>query len=456
MAVYNINKGLDLPISGTPSQTIEDGPPVDTVAVVATDFVGMKPKMHCKVGDIVQRGQLLFEDRKTPGVRFTAPGAGEVIAINRGARRVLISVVIALSEGERAGRGEAEQVAFAAYTGQPVASLRAEQVRALLLESGAWSWIRARPFSTVADPSTSPSSIFVTAIDTRPLAPSPDVIIAEREADFQRGLAAVAKLAPKTFLCKSADSPLLSEVDGVTVSMFGGKHPAGLVGTHIHMLDPVSRKKVVWHLNYQDVIAIGQLMATGTLDVSRVVSLAGPPVHAPRLLRTRRGAALAPLVAGQLADVELRIISGDVLSGRTAMGDVEGYLSHYDLQISALEEDRTREFIGWLRPGADKFSTVWTYLGGLIAGKKFAMTTSTHGEPREMVPIGMYERVMPLDILPTFLLRALVTEDLERAEQLGALELDEEDLALCSFVCPGKQNYGVELRHILEIIRKEG
>ncbi|MFT4976388.1 MAG: Na+-transporting NADH:ubiquinone oxidoreductase subunit A [Myxococcota bacterium] len=243
---------------------------------------------------------------------------------------------------------------------------------------------------------------------------------------------------------------------GVSIEDFEGPHPAGLPGTHIHFLDPVSRKKTVWHINYQDVMAIGHLVLTGKLDVRRVISLAGPPVKKPRLLRTRVGASLDALVEGELSSEDVRVISGDVLSGRAGSGEVHGYLGRYDLQVSALVEDRAREFVGWLKPGGDKYSTVWAYLGGLMPGKKFNFTTTTHGEERDMVPIGMYERVMPLDVMPTFLLRSILTRDLERAEKLGALELAPEDLGLCSFVCPGKQDYGDELQATLDTILKEG
>jgi Na+-transporting NADH:ubiquinone oxidoreductase subunit A len=458
MALHKIKKGLDLPITGSPEQAIYDGPQVDSVAIIATDFVGMKPKMLCRVGDVVKRGQPLFEDRKTPGVLHTAPGAGRVTAINRGARRVLESVVIELSESERAGRND-EQIALSAYTGQPVSGLSREQVVALLVESGLWTALRTRPFSQVPELDSTPHAIFVTAMDTRPLAASPDVIIAERDEDFQVGLAAMAKLAGRVFLCKASGSPVLCTTDGVTVEEFAGPHPAGLPGTHIHLLDPVSRKKTVWHIGYQDIIAIGTLFATGRLDVQRVVSLAGPPVKNARLLRTRLGADITVLTDGEYPDGEHRLISGDVLSGRAVEGEQFAYLSRYDLQVSVLKEDRGREFIGWLLPGPDKFSVVDAFLGGVLArlgGRRFAFTTTTHGEHRDMVPIGMYERVMPMDIIPTFLLRSVLIGDVERAEKLGALELAPEDLGLCSFVCPGKQDYGNELSNILETIRKEG
>jgi Na+-transporting NADH:ubiquinone oxidoreductase subunit A len=458
MALHKIKKGLDLPISGSPEQSIYDGPATDSVAIVATDFVGMKPKMLCRPGDVVKRGQPLFEDRKTPGVLHTAPGAGTILAINRGARRVLESVVISLSESECAGRND-EQVTFASYSGEPLSELSREQVVALLVESGLWTAFRTRPYSLVPEQDNQPSSIFITAMDSRPLAANVEKIIAERDDDFQNGLAVMAKLCDTVHMCKAAGSTVLSTTAGVNVEEFAGPHPSGLPGTHIHMLDPVSRKKTVWHINYQDIMAIGTLFTSGQLDVRRVISLAGPPVKNGRLLRTRMGAVLEPLIAGEIPEGEHRIISGDVLSGRKAMGEVFGFLSRYDLQVSVLKEDRNREFIGWLMPGANKFTTVGTYLGGMLAragGRRFAFTTSTHGEHREMVPLGMYERVMPLDIIPTFLLRSILVGDLERAEKLGALELDPEDLGLCSFVCPGKQDYGSDLTKLLDTIRKEG
>lgn len=227
-------------------------------------------------------------------------------------------------------------------------------------------------------------------------------------------------------------------------------------GFHIHLLDPVDRNKLVWHLNYQDVAAIGKLFASGELDVERIVSLAGPSVKRPRLLRTRLGTSTRDLVEGELLEGEKRIISGSVLSGRAASGEIFGYLGRYHHQISVLAENRQREFVGWLRPGLNRFSTINTFLSKFLPGKKFPFTTSTNGSDRAIVPIGMYERVMPIDILPTFLLHALLVGDVERAEELGCLELDEEDLALCTFVCPGKADYGPLLRQILTIIEKEG
>lgn len=452
MAAHRITKGLDLPIAGDPQQTISAGPAVRHVALLGADYLGMKPKMEAKIGDKVQRGQLLFEDRKTPGVRFTAPAAGTVVAINRGEKRAFVSLVIEVD-------GSDDQVQFQAFSGAAPEQLGADHVKALLLESGLWTALRMRPFSRVPAPDTTPRAIFVTAVDTNPHAADVGVVLKGKEADFKRGVAVLTRLAPKVYVCKSGKLQLdVAGLPGVQVEDFDGVHPAGNVGTHIHMLEPVDRDRVVWHLGYQDVVAIGVLFATGKLDVSRVVAFAGPVVTRPRLLQTVLGASLDQLTAGELAPGENRVISGSVLSGRKAAGEVEGFLGRYHTQVSALLEGRHRELLGWLAPGAGKFSILPVYFGflGRLFGKKFNMTTTTNGSPRAMVPIGMYERVMPLDIHPTFLLRSLLVGDSDRAIQLGALELDEEDLALCTFVDPGKADYGVYLRKNLSEIEKEG
>lgn len=460
MAVHTIKKGLDLPINGAPEQKLAAAPQPTHVAILAADYPGMKPRMHVKVGDAVKRGQLLFEDRKSEGVRFTAPGAGKVSAINRGEYRALQSVVIELSATERQGKPVAEELQnFDSYANLPKGEPSREQVVALLQESGMWTAIRARPFGRVPPPSSAaPHSVFVTASDTNPHAPAVEKVLAGREKDFEAGLAVVAKLTKgKVYVCKGAGTKVpTGKISNVQLEEFHGPHPAGTVGFHIHTLDPVSRKKTVWHLGYQDVILIGRLFSTGKLDVERLVSLAGPTVRKPRLLTTRLGAAIDELVDGSLEAVENRVISGSVLTGRKAMGELHGYLGRYHLQVSALREGREREFLGWLKPGTNMYSTSGVFVSALTPSKTYDFTTALNGSNRYMVPIGMFERVFPFDILPTFLLRAILVKDVGRAEELGVLELDEEDVALCTFVCPGKQDYGPVLRENLETIWKEG
>ncbi|TAN50519.1 MAG: Na(+)-translocating NADH-quinone reductase subunit A [Methylococcaceae bacterium] len=450
--LIKIDKGLDLPIVGEPEQVIgTEGGKITSVAVVSQDYVDLKPTMLVQEGDSVKLGQPLFAHKKNPRIVFTSPGCGVVKAIQRGERRVLQSVVIELN-------GRSDSVAFSRYQPQDLAALTAEQVQDNLLASGLWTSLRTRPYSKLPDPASEPHAIFVTAIDTNPLAARPDVVIKQRGDDFKNGLTVIGRLTSgKVYLNKApgADIPAHERVD---VAEFDGPHPAGLAGTHIHFLAPVSANRTVWHLDYQAVIAIGSLFTTGQLNVERVVALAGPLVSKPRLLRTRVGACLSQLVAGQLQEgKEARVISGSVLHGRKAEGWAD-FLGPYHNQVSVVEEGRHREFIGWLEPGENKFSALNVMLSSLpkFAGKKFAFNTNKNGSARAIVPVGVYETVVPMDILPAQLLRSLVVGDTDMAQALGCLELDEEDLALCTFVDPGKHDFGPVLRQNLTQIEKEG
>jgi Na+-transporting NADH:ubiquinone oxidoreductase subunit A len=448
--MIRIRKGLDVPIAGEPVQAIEDGPDVRTVALVADDSIGMRPTMHVREGDAVRAGQLVFEDKKTPGVHFTAPGSGRVVAVHRGAKRKFQSLVIEL-DGDDGKR-------FDSYEDVDLTSLGREQVERLLLDSGLWTALRVRPYSKVPVPGSWPHSIFVTAMDTNPLAARPEVVIAEHELEFVYGLQVIRHLTEgKVYICKSPDASVPTpELPFAEFVDFAGPHPAGLAGTHIHFLDPVGRKKQVWHLNYQDLIAIGRLFVTGELMTERVIALGGPVVERPRLIRTRLGACLDDLVAGQLTAEDVRVISGSPLSGRQSVSPTN-YLGRYHLQVSALQEGRQREFLGWQRPGWRTFSATRAFASAFFGrDQRFDLTTSLNGSPRPMVPIASYDRVMPLDVIPVYLLRSLIIRDTEQAQALGCLELDEEDLALCTFVCPGKYEYGPILRENLKLIEKEG
>lgn len=445
--MIKINHGLDLPITGAPTQRIEAGRLVRSVAVIGPDYPGMKPSMDVQVGDRVKLGQVLFADKKTPGVLFTAPGAGVVSAIHRGEKRVLQSVVIDL-EGD-------DEITFTQYPAAELETLSDQQVRENLQQSGLWTALRTRPYSKVPAIDAAPSSIFVTALDTHPLAADPQVVIAEQANDFEAGLKVLGRLA-KVFLCKAEGVQLPGEGQAnVHSESFAGPHPAGLAGTHIHFLDPVSASKSVWSIGYQDVIAIGKLFTTGRLWVERIVALGGPVVEQPRLLRTRLGANLDELSAGELQPGNNRVISGSVFGGRTAHG-AYAFLGRYHVQVSCLHEGKERELMHYLRAGVEKHSVLNIFISKLMGAKQFAFSTSTNGSPRAMVPVGNYEEVMPLDILATQLLRSLIVGDTEMAQKLGCLELDEEDLALCSYVCAGKYEYGPILRDNLTRIEMEG
>ncbi len=456
MAVHKIKAGLDIPIAGEPVQRVDIAVAPTRMAVLGADYPGLKPAMLVEPGNLVRRGEVLFRDKQFPEIRFTAPASGRVAKIHRGRKRVLVSVVIELSDAERAG-DPGEALKFASFSGVDPAAPAPDAVRRLLVESGLWTALRTRPFSRVPDPASSPRALFVTAMDSHPLAPAVEVALAGRESDFAVGLTALAKLIEgPTYLCVAAGSPI-TVPSGANIKReeFAGPHPSGTAGVHINVLDPVFRGKTVWHIGYQDVAAMGHLVSTGQLDSRRVIALAGPSILRPRLLATRVGAATDELVAGELAPGEHRIVSGSVLGGRIARGEADGYLGRFHNQVTALPEGTRREFLGWLAPGLGKFSITNAFASSLGRARKFAFTTTTNGSPRALVPIGTYEAVMPMDIEPTFLIRALVTGDAEEAESLGCLELDEEDLALATFVCPAKNEYGPMLREILERIERE-
>ncbi|MBD5771580.1 Na(+)-translocating NADH-quinone reductase subunit A [Marinomonas colpomeniae] len=445
--MYKITKGLDLPISGAPDQAIESAAAAKVVAVIGPDYHGMKPTMLVKEGDKVKKGQVIFTDKKTEGVKYTAPASGTVSAINRGQRRVFQSIVINV-EGD-------ESEVFAAYSGSELKSLERSKVVENLTESGLWTAFRTRPFSKVPEVASVPNSIFVTAMDTSPLAASPEVILADQAEAFADGLTVLTRLTEgKVFVCKAPGAKIPTTSD-VTVEEFSGVHPAGLAGTHIHFLDPVSDKKTVWSVNYQDVVAIGKLFVTGELNTDRVIALAGPQVKKPRLIRTQIGASLEGLVANELSEGENRVISGSVLSGRNSFGPF-AYLGRYHNQVSVLLEGRERQMMHYLRAGVEKHSIMNVFLAKLTGKKSFDMTTTTNGSDRTMLPLGNFERLIPMDILPTQLLRSLVVNDTEQAQKLGALELDDEDLALCTYSCSGKFEYGPILRDCLTLIEKEG
>jgi len=447
---FIIKEGLDLPITGGPKQIIEDGNSVSTVAILGTDYVGMKPTMLVSEGESVKLGQALFTDKKNPGVLFTSPGAGVVKTIHRGEKRALLSVVIELKG--------AAKVSFDHYKESDLVNLTAEQVKENLVVSGLWTTLRARPYGKTPAIDSTPSAIFVTAIDTRPLAADPAIIIRERSNDFNNGLTVLANLtAGKLYVCKATgvDMPVANVA---TVAEFSGPHPAGLPSTHIHFIDSVNINKFVWHLDYQAVIAIGALFTTGKLNVERIISLAGPTVKNPRLIRTRVGANTDDLVAGELLDnVESRVISGSVLYGHTAT-DWSAFLGCYSNQVSALQEGRARELFGWIVPGKDKYSALNVYTSSVDRkdNRLFPLTTDKNGSNRAIVPVGAYESVMPMDILATPLLKALVIGDSDQAQLLGCLELDEEDVSLFTFVDPGKHDFGPVLRANLTKIEKEG
>ncbi|WP_422377490.1 Na(+)-translocating NADH-quinone reductase subunit A [Roseibium sp.] len=447
MQSFKLKKGLDLPVLGAPVQEISGEYEPGTAAVLAEDYIGLKPRLVVQEGDVVGVGAPVFFHKDTPDVMVTSPVSGRVKAVNRGARRVLISVEIEVDAGA------AEPVDFSGVGD----ATTPEGLTERLCASGLWTSFRTRPYSKVPDPSTKPAAIFVTATDTEPLTADPAVIIADAGAAFEKGLEAVASLsAGKTYLCVASGASIPGrDVAGVETAEFSGPHPAGLAGTHIHFLDVPTSEKSVWTIGYQDVIAIGRLLETGRFDPSRVIALCGPMCQNPRLVRTILGTSMEEISEGQLSsDAPVRLISGSILSGRLGEGP-SAYLGRYARQITLIEEDHKQIPLGWIRPMPSKFA-FQPVLGSAFSKKLYALTSNLNGGRRAMVPLGTFEELMPQDYLPTQLLRALLVMDTDQAQALGALELDEEDLGLVGFACPAKYEYGIALRDCLTKIEKEG
>jgi Na+-transporting NADH:ubiquinone oxidoreductase subunit A len=451
-----IKKGLDIPISGIPSSAVDESLEVKECAVLGIDFINLKPKLVVQEGDKVLVGTPLFYNKENPAVQMTATCSGEVVKINRGFRRALQSVVIA-------DDGKNNSVKLPSIPEIKQGEENATTIKNFLAQCGQWVAFRTRPFSVIPDPSTVPASIFVTAIDTNPLSLEPQQIISLHKENFECGLKVLSVLAPQVHLCTDENTQMSLPAENVAQHQFSGVHPAGLAGTHIHYVDPISTTdKTVWTINYQEVIALGYLFTSGKLWNKRYIALGGPCVTNPRIAKIKLGANLLELTANELQKTEqsqeekpVRIISGSILNGHKVEQGVE-FLGRYHLQVSVMEEGLERPLLHYVQAGTKRFSKLPIYVSRFMPKKLWNFSTTTNGSSRAMVPIGIYEEIMPLDILPTQLLRALIVGDSETAQQLGCLELDEEDLALCTYVCPGKYEYGPILRGNLQHIQKEG
>ncbi|HDP93776.1 MAG TPA: Na(+)-translocating NADH-quinone reductase subunit A [Candidatus Aminicenantes bacterium] len=447
MKTIRTRKGLTVPLKGAPDQIVYPAADVTQVGISALDYPGLKPRLRVKEGDRVKRGEPLLTDKVHPAIHFVSPAGGRVVSIHRGARRVLEGIAVEVDgddvvEFKVPGNGKPDP----------------DAIRSALLSSGLWPVIRMRPFEMVADPDVPPQALFVTAMDTQPHAPRISAMLAGREEDFRSGMRLLSRLAGvPVFLCRDPGTELpLTDLSGdVREVVFQGPHPAGNVGTHIHFLSPVCRGRRVWHVGFQDVLAIGEFFRSGCLPVERILSLAGPAVRQPRLLRTRLGASLPELTRGEVISGDIRLISGSVLTGFTVTSG-RRFLGRYHQQVSALREGGRRRFLGWLYPGFSLFSAKGVVASHFMPRRDLDLNTDIHGGRRAIIPTGVLESVCPLDILSTPLMRALMVDDLEDAEKLGVLELAEEDVALFSFVSASKLDYAEALRRNLETIRKEG
>lgn len=449
----HLKKGLDLPIVGQPvfkqPRAVRS---VSHVGVLGRDAPGLKLRPAVKEGDAVLCGDPLLFDKDRPEIKLTAPGSGVVKAVTRGDRRVLLSVSVILSKEE-------SFKSFASYAPEKIADLSAEKIKDQLCESGLWVRFRERPFNLVPDPNIQPAALFITATDTNPLALDPAYVLNENRETFARGCVLLSRLLPDVpiHLCASPDVGLDEETlpESFEIHTFSGKHPAGNAGTHMHFIHSPRRETPVWQIGWQDILHIAELFTDGRLPTERYVAVGGDGILVPGLTRLRVGAdvreTIHPLIKGM--GNGWRVISGSVFSGG-AVTPEEPFLSARDDQISVINAEEERPFMGWLLPRLKRFgmTRLW-WLQKLTA--PFPFSALAHGSPRALVPIGLYEKVMPLDLLATPLARSLLVADTERAEELGALELAPEDVALMSFVCPAKINYSRLLEETLTRLEKE-
>lgn len=443
MATYTIKKGLNLPIAGSTSTTdCVQGAAAQQVALLPQEAWGIKVQMLVAVGDQVKVGSPLFCDRRDPDVIFTSPAAGTVAAVNRGARRAVQSVVIDVAN-------------FDEHAEMPSSDGSRASLVATLAASGLWPNLRQRPFDKVALSGTTPQAIFVTATDTNPLAVDPLHLVAGREADVQAGLKAMLTLSGgKVYLnTDGANDWSAFLVEGVEQHGFKGPHPAGNAGVHINALHPVNLERNVWHVDVQNLADMGAYLNSGKVPTARKVAVVGPAASKSEIVETQRGASMN--VFSSYANSTVRFVSGSLLAGATANpGEEKGFLGRFAQQVSIVDDTPEREFINWMKPIGSRWSMSGTYLAKFVK-KSFTTDTDLNGGERAIVPIGSYEKVMPFDIMPTQLIKALASNDVTMAEKLGVLEIVEEDIALCQYVCPSKVDITDMLRTMLTLIEKE-
>lgn len=428
-----IKKGLDIRLAGEADKVLIQAEMPQTVLIQPSDFFGIKPKVLVQPGDEVKAGTPLMYDKNNPEVMITSPVSGEVIEVNRGEKRVLTSIKILADKETR----------YESFKSGTPDSFTKEDIKEQLCKSGAWNLIRQRPYTNVARTSKTPKALFISAFDSSPLAPDNDYAIHGNEKDFEAGLAILSRLMDgKVHLTNHADktkSTAFTQAKGVNVHTISGPHPSGNVGVQIHHIDPINKGEYAWVIYPQDVVTIGKLFTTGKYDMTRLVAVTGPQVKKGRYMKTIQGAPIATIASADNVEGDNnRFISGNVLTG-TSVGK-DGYLGFYDTQVTVVKEGTESEFFGWIAPGLNKFSNSKSFFTWAMPGKKFKLDTNAHGEERAFVVTGEYEKVFPMDILPVYLLKSIITNDIDGQENLGIYEVSPEDFALCEFVCTSKIN----------------
>ncbi|MFW5890005.1 MAG: Na(+)-translocating NADH-quinone reductase subunit A [Marinilabiliaceae bacterium] len=415
-------------------------------AIKPTDFHGVVPKMVVKKGEKVKAGSVLFFDKHQPDVKFVSPVSGELQDIIRGERRKILEVVVKAD-------GKDEMVEFET---DKINDLQREDIINRMLEAGAWPYIRQRPYDVIANPEDTPKAIYISGFDTAPLAPDYDFIMTGKENEFQAGIDVLKKLCDNIHIGinDEAASKIYTQTRGVTLHRFSGPHPAGSVGIQLHHVMPVNKGEKVWTLQPQEVVSLGKLFLTGKPDFSRTIVVNGSEIKKPAYFQTRMGAKITPYIENNInTDENIRLISGNVLTG-TELSD-DGFLGFYHSQITAIPQGDEYEFMGWARPGFDKFSMSRTFFSWLQPRREYRLSANMHGGKRAIVVSGQYEEVLPMDILPEQLFKSILVEDIDKMEQLGIYEIAEEDIALCEFVCTSKMDLQKIVRDGINLMMKE-
>lgn len=449
--LIRLNKGFDINLSGKAFLKLANTDQPETFVVKPTDFYGIyMPKVLVNEGDIVKAGSPLFHDKKNENIIFAAPVSGEVVEVKRGEKRKLIEVKILADRN-------VEHLPFTKYSSSDLINLTREKAQEQLLKSGVWPNLVQRPFGIVADPAETPKSIFISGFDSHPLAPDYNFLFRGQEQYFQAGIDILKKFTSGQIHLnvhtKKEIGTIFSQVEGIELNKFSGPHPSGCVGVQIHHIDPLGKSDVVWTINPYGVIQIGKLFLNGVYDASKIIAVAGSEVRDPQYYKTYVGAAVKKFLHNNLKQEHVRVISGNVLTGTKI--DQDGHLGFFDHLVSVIPEGDKYEFLGWITPSADKLSVSRAF--GLFSflnyKKEYVLDSNTKGEPRAFVQTGQFEKVTPMDILPTHLLKAIIAEDYDDMEALGIYEVIEEDLALCEFVDVSKHNVQAILREGIELMQ---
>ena len=438
-----IRKGVDIKLNGAANQK-SSPTQSSTIAIKPTDFHNLNPKLEVKQGETVKAGSPLFHDKLHPELKVASPVSGEIAEIVRGEKRKILEVRVLANQ----------ESVYENYDVSGVANMDGAGIKELLLKSGNWPLIKQRPFDVVADPSKAPRTIFVSAFDSAPLAPDYNFILKDRAQDLQSGIDAIAKLTSgKVQVVTSSDAGVFGSLKNCEKHTVSGPHPAGNVGVQIHNIEPINKGEQIWVINPQDLAAMGSFLRTGKFDGSRSIALTGSEVKAPQYFNVVLGSSIEAITKGNLNNGDLRVISGNVLTGDNVGG--AGYLGFYHHQVSVIPEDHEAAFLGWLMPGLNNFSLSKTFFSWLMPNKKYSLKTGLHGEERAFVMTGEYEKVFPFDIYPVQLLKAMLIEDIDAMENLGAYEVAPEDFALCEFGCTSKIEVQEIVRQGLDLIQKE-